>query len=66
MSDFKPLGPPIRQKPAEAPERWVAKDPSKPHIQTNTKTGAMRSYDPVRELASAPPVWQYFGIVPHP
>lgn len=62
--DCHPLGPPTNRKSQEPEERWVADDPAKPHIQRNTKTGAMRSYDPRREAANAPTIWQYFGVAP--
>jgi hypothetical protein len=62
MSDFKPLGPPIRpEKPGE-PERWEARDPSKPHIQTSSKTGRMRNTTPPPSEAG-PPYW-YFVPMP--
>lgn len=60
MSDCKPLGPPIRPAPVEKPEEWIASDPSRPHIQTNTKTGAMRNNAPT------PPQPPYYYFVPMP
>lgn len=54
------LGPPIRPAKPEEPERWEARDPSRPHIQTNSKTGAMRNNAPT------PPQPPYYYFVPMP
>lgn len=40
------LGAPIRPPVEDKPERWVALDPSKPWIQTSSKTGMMRNVRP--------------------
>lgn len=39
------LGPPIRPAKPEGPE-WVVVDPSRPHIERNTKTGMWRNVRP--------------------
>jgi hypothetical protein len=38
-----PLGQPIRPEKQEPVERWVAVDPSKPHLQQSTLTGKWRN-----------------------
>jgi hypothetical protein len=41
-----PLGAPIRPEKPEPAEEWRALDPSKPWLQTNTRTGMMRNIKP--------------------
>ena len=64
MADY-PLGEPIRPEPVEAPEEWRALDASQPHIQTNTRTGAMRNVRPP-PVPDYPWPWPNFGTMPGP
>ena len=53
-----PFGAPIRPEPANPAGEWRALDPSKPWIETNTKTGQMRNIKPEPPA----PRYPWFGI----
>ena len=58
-----PLGAPTnRPKPADPEGQWIADDPSRPHIQRNTRTGMMRNIKPAPPPAN--PWFPYYFPTP--